>query len=156
MLLLSIFTSSMAIVASNALLLSWLFLPLISPAFLHSSYNCWCCAIDIESYFSLEYFFNSIFPLKVLWVVLVFCFLEGLVWLIEATFTIGVGALVDAMSEKGHCVKVLLALVWMHPYCGNCFGQLVTPDAIQQVLNLQSWVKALVPTFHKVSQDNAT
>ena len=94
LLLLFVFTSSMATLASKALLLSWVFLPFISPAFFLNSHNCWCCAIDIESYFSLEYF-NTVFPLKVLWVAVVFCHLAGLFWSTEVTFTLGVNALLS-------------------------------------------------------------
>ena len=46
LLLLSVFTLSMAILASKASSLSWAFLPLMSPAFFWSSYNCYCCAMD--------------------------------------------------------------------------------------------------------------
>ena len=71
----------------------WGFLVLISLVFFWSSYRYWSCTIDIESYSSVEYFFNSIFPLKVSWVVMVFCHMAGLFWLTKATFTLGVGAL---------------------------------------------------------------
>ena len=37
--------------------------------------------------------FNSFFPFKVSWVVLVFCLLSGLVWLSDTTFTLSVGSL---------------------------------------------------------------
>ena len=92
LLLFSDFASSMATLASKALLLSGVFLPFMSPALFLSSYNYWHCATDIESYSSLEYFFNSIFPLKVLQLALVFCLLAGLVCVTDATFTLGVGA----------------------------------------------------------------
>ena len=45
------------------------------------------------SYSSLEYFFNSIFHLNVPQLSLVFCYLAGLVGSTDATFTLGVGAL---------------------------------------------------------------
>ena len=94
LLLFSVFASSTATLASKALLLSGVFLTLMSPAFFQSSNSCWCCdIIKIVSYSSLEYFFNSIFPLKVQCVALVLCYLAGLVCATEATFTLGVGAI---------------------------------------------------------------
>ena len=43
-------------------------------------------------------------------------------------------SLVDILVVKGtYCVKVFLIIVWMHPDCSNCCGQLVTPNAIQQI-----------------------
>ena len=79
LLLSSGFTSSAATLASKAVLFYQVFLPFLSPAFFWSSYNCWCCATNIEHYSSGEYFFNSIFPLKVPQLVLVLCLLAGLV-----------------------------------------------------------------------------
>ena len=92
LILLSVIASSAINLASKSLLLSWVFFPLMSLAVFQSSYSCWHCAINIE-YFSLEYFFNSIFPLKVAWVALLLCCLTGLFCPTEATFTIGVSAL---------------------------------------------------------------
>ena len=89
LLLYSDFASSMATLASEALLLSGVFLPFMGLALFWSWYNCWSCATDIESYSSLEYFFNSTFPLKVLQLLLVFCLLAGLFWEMNATFTLG-------------------------------------------------------------------
>ena len=45
--------------------------------------------VNVESYISLEYFFNSIFPLKVLKAELAFFFLAGLVCAMDATLTLG-------------------------------------------------------------------
>ena len=73
-LLLSCYASSMATLASKALLFSWVFLPLRRPSLCQRSYNHCFFAINIEFYSSLEYFFNSIFPLKVILEPLVFCF----------------------------------------------------------------------------------
>ena len=155
LLLLSVFAFSMASLASKALMLSGVFLPFMVMAFFWSSYNFWCFAIDIESYSSLQYFFNSIFPLKVPWVVLVFCHLalnhtdrDNLHIWCWCTF-------VNILHEEViWSMKILLVLVLVCPYCSNCYGHLVTPDAIQQISNLWSWIKALVPIFHKISQDN--
>ena len=64
-------------------------------------------------------------------------------------------SLISVLSEdSNYCIKILLILVWVSPYCGDCCGQLVTPDDIQQVLNLPSGISAVVPIFHKVYQDN--
>ena len=90
---LSLFASSIATLAYRALLLSGVFLPFRSPALHLSSYNCCHCAFNIESYSSLEYFFNSIFPLEVPWLVLVFCHQASLIWAREATLTLGAGPL---------------------------------------------------------------
>ena len=125
LLLFSDFASSMATLAYKALLLSWVFLPFMSPALFRSSYNCWCCATNIESYSSCEYFLNSIFPLKVSQFVLVFCLLAGLVWVMDATLTLGAGAFLSIYWEK-----ILLISVWVCPHYGNCCGHLVTPDPI--------------------------
>ena len=62
---------------------------------------------------------------------------------------------VDILSEKdNYWIKVLVILVWVPPDCGNCCGQLVTPNIIQQILKYQPWVESLVPIFNKVSLDN--
>ena len=82
----------MTTLASKALLLLWVFLPFMCTVFFWSSYNCWCWTTSIESYSSLEYFFNAIVSLKVPPLALVFCLLAVLVYVTHATFTLGVGA----------------------------------------------------------------
>ena len=59
--LLSVFASSMATLASKALLLSGVFLPLMSPAFFQSLNSCWHCAINAKPYSSVDYFFSVSF-----------------------------------------------------------------------------------------------
>ena len=59
------------------------------------------------------------------------------------------------MGEKGDdCIKILLISIWVYPYCGNCYGQPITPDAVQQISNLRSGIKAFVPIFLEVHKDN--
>ena len=71
----------------------------------------------------------------------------------KATLTIS--ALVDILEEEGgNSIEILLILVWVCPDSDDGGGQLVTPNAIKQVLNFRSWIKVLVPIFHEVSQDN--
>ena len=94
-LLLFVFAYSMITLSSKTLLLSGVFLPLVCLAFFWKSYN-GHFVVDIELFSSLEYFFNSIFPLKVSWVALVFCHLAGLLCPTEATFTLDVGALLSS------------------------------------------------------------
>ena len=79
LLLCSVFASSVATLASKALLLSGVFFFFKSPALYQSSFNCCCSVVDIGSYSSLEHFLNSIFPLKVPWLGLVICHLADLV-----------------------------------------------------------------------------
>ena len=79
LLLLSVFASSMATLASKALLLSEVFLPFRNPTLSWSSCNCCHCAINMKSYFFLEYFFNLIFHLKGPWAEQVFYLLADLV-----------------------------------------------------------------------------
>ena len=90
-LLLSVFASSKANLASKVLLLSGVFLPFMSPALHWSSYNCYCYAVDMESYFSQRYCIESIFLLKVPWAVLISCHLPDLVLPTGATITLSVG-----------------------------------------------------------------
>ena len=146
----------MANQASKALLLSRVFLHFRSPALHWNSYNCHCYNVNIESYSCLEFIFNSIFSLKVPWLVLVFCHFAGQVWVTYATFMLIV---VPCLSM--YCVrkvisasKFFLSFVWMCFHCRNFCGQLVTPDAIQQVMDFQSWIKALVSIFLHVLKDN--
>ena len=80
----------MATLASEDLLLSGVFLPSMSLAFFLSLYSYCCCAAYIELHASLQYLLNLIFPLKVSQLVLVFCHLEGLACMTDATFTLGV------------------------------------------------------------------
>ena len=119
-----VFASRTATVASKALLLSGFFLPFMSPIFFWSSYNCWHCAVDIESYSSLEYFFNSIFPLKVPWLVLVFCHLASLVWRgnVHALWWC---FFAHIMGKKGdNCIKILPILVLVSPYWATAVDNL--------------------------------
>ena len=78
LLLLSVFAFCMITLVSEALPLYKVFLPFMSTAFFDSSYIYWHCAIDIESCSSLEYFFHSIFSLKVSCLVQFFLFFH--VW----------------------------------------------------------------------------
>ena len=147
-LLLSVFESSMATLAYKALLLSGVFLPFMRVAFFLNSYSCWHCAIIIESHCSLEYFFNLFFESIMVSIDLLPLCRSGLA---------DIGTLhawcqcscINMLSEKGNnCVKIIC------PDCGDCYRQLVTPDAIQQVLNFRNWNEALVPIFQKVFDDN--
>ena len=117
------FESRVAYLVSKALLLSVVLLPFKSLALHWSKYNCCCCAVNIEPYSSLEYFFNSIFPLKVTQTVLVFCHLAGLIWATDATSILGVGS-----HLLIHCMKKAMAAC---PSFANYCGQLVAPNAIQ-------------------------
>ena len=109
-------------------------LPFKRPALHQSSCNCCHCAINIESYSSLEYYFNSVFPLKVQQVVLVFCHLAGLVWATEATLTLSDAAF---LSRRQLLHKNPSHICGDDPFCCDCCGQCVTPEAIQQVLNFE-------------------
>ena len=129
LLLLSIFASSTATVAFKALLVSGVFLPFMSPAFFQSSFTCCCYAINIESYSFLEYFFNSIFPLKVPPLLLVFCCMAGLVWAMYATFTSSVVCnLLIYLVRKA--ITASKSLSYLSLYYSNFCEQLVTPYAI--------------------------
>ena len=103
----------------------------VLPALCWSSYKGCHCALDIQSYSSLEYYFNSIFPLKVPQTVLFFCLLVDLAWAIEATSTLDVGYCLSLywVSKSATASKSL------YTYCGDCCGQLFTPNAIQQMSN---------------------
>ena len=63
-------------------------------------------------------------------------------------------SLVNILGEKDYCIEILLLLVWMNTYYGNCCEQLFTFDAIQQVWTFQPWIEAMVPIFHKISNNN--
>ena len=78
----------------------WSLLSLRSTVLCQSSYYCCHCTINIESYFFLEYSFNSIFPLKVSWARLVFCLLTGLDWAMDTTFTLGVVTCLSMYSVR--------------------------------------------------------
>ena len=47
-----------------------------------------------------------------------------------------------------------LIFVWMCLHCGNCCGQLVTFDAIQQVSKFWLWINELVPIYLLILKDN--
>ena len=60
-------------------------------------------------------------------------------------------SIIYILGVKGeNFIEILSVFVCLHPYYGDCCGQLVTPNAIQQVSYFQSWIEALVLIFHRI------
>ena len=118
-----LFSFSMALLTFKALLLSVIFLSFISHVFSGAHITVGALSLTLSH---LEYLFNLVSPLKVQWVVQVLCHFEGWVWLTEATFMLGIGALLLMNLERQETTasKSFSHLSWCTPIVGTAVDNL--------------------------------
>ena len=132
----SVFASCMTTLASKALLLSVFFLSFMSLAFFIAHIMVGAVLLTLShtltwSFLQLNLLFESATCSTILLLLSRYDLADRgnlLTWCWCS--------LIDTLSEKGnYCIKILLMLVWVYPYCGDCYGKLVTSNAIQPLLN---------------------